>query len=194
MIRRVARALLVWMVNAVAAHLPDDPVSCRLRAQLYRPLRFRSGPAPTIRGGCRINGFGLRIGARVFINRGCHFDLTAPILLGEDVVVGHHAIFATAAHDIGPARRRAGRVTPKPIVIGDGAWIGARSIIMPGVRIGRGAVIGAGSIVTRDVPDHQVAAGNPARSIRVLPSTDNVVPVAGIEPATFGLQNRCSTS
>lgn len=168
MIGSVARALLAWMVNGIAGHLPDDPYSSRLRAYLYRPLRFRSGAAPTIKGGCRVNGFGLRIGARVFVNRSCYFDLSAPIDIGDDVVVGHHVIFVTADHEIGTARRRAGPVVPKPIAVGDGAWIGARSFIMPGVRIGRGAVVGAGSVVTRDVPTDCIVAGVPARILRQI--------------------------
>jgi acetyltransferase-like isoleucine patch superfamily enzyme len=56
---------------------------------------------------------------------------------------------------------------PRPLVIGDDAWIGANAIVLPGCgRIGRGAVVGAGSVVTRDVPDFAVVAGNPARIVR----------------------------
>jgi acetyltransferase-like isoleucine patch superfamily enzyme len=56
---------------------------------------------------------------------------------------------------------------PRPLLIGDDAWIGANAIVLPGCsRIGRGAVVGAGSVVTRDVPDFAVVAGNPARVIR----------------------------
>jgi acetyltransferase-like isoleucine patch superfamily enzyme len=58
-------------------------------------------------------------------------------------------------------------VPPHPLVISDDAWIGANTIILPGYRrIGRGAVIGAGSVVTRDIPDYAIAAGNPARVLR----------------------------
>lgn len=56
---------------------------------------------------------------------------------------------------------------PRPLVVGDDAWIGANALILPGCgRIGRGAVVGAGSVVTRDVPDFAIVAGNPARIIR----------------------------
>lgn len=168
MIRATGRSILVGIVNAVAGLLPDDPFSSRLRAFIYSPLSFRFGRAPTIKGGCRINGFGLKVGDRVFINRTCYFDLSAPVVLGDDVVVGHHTMFVTANHEIGPSQRRAGRVAPAPIVVEDGAWIGASSFIMPGVRIGRGAVVGAGSIVTRDVPADCVVVGSPARAVRKL--------------------------
>ncbi|UYJ17973.1 MAG: hypothetical protein OGM58_00210 [Veillonellaceae bacterium] len=54
----------------------------------------------------------------------------------------------------------------KPVRIKKKAWIGAKAIIMPGVTIGEGAVIGSGAIVTKDVPDHTIAVGNPARVIK----------------------------
>jgi virginiamycin A acetyltransferase len=51
-------------------------------------------------------------------------------------------------------------------LVGHDVWIGMEALVMPGVRIGHGAVIGAGSVVTRDVPDYAVVAGNPARVVR----------------------------
>jgi acetyltransferase-like isoleucine patch superfamily enzyme len=52
------------------------------------------------------------------------------------------------------------------VVVRRGAWIGANAVLLPGVEVGRNAVVGAGAVVTRDVPAHSVAAGNPARVIR----------------------------
>lgn len=57
---------------------------------------------------------------------------------------------------------------PKNIVIKKGSWIGAGTIILPGVTIGRNAVVGAGSVVTKDIPDYTLAVGSPARVIRDL--------------------------
>ncbi len=51
-------------------------------------------------------------------------------------------------------------------IIGDGAWIGMRAMIMPGVTLGEGAVIASGAIVTRDVSAYTIVAGNPARPVR----------------------------
>ena len=53
-------------------------------------------------------------------------------------------------------------VNSKPIHIKNNAWIGTRSIILKGVTIGEGAVVAAGSVVTKDVPDYTLVAGNPA--------------------------------
>ncbi|MBR3611436.1 MAG: hypothetical protein IKL57_08290 [Oscillospiraceae bacterium] len=58
------------------------------------------------------------------------------------------------------------RFVEKPVVIGKYVWIGARSTILPGVKIGDGAVIGAASVVTKDVPNGAVVGGNPARIIK----------------------------
>ena len=59
---------------------------------------------------------------------------------------------------------------PKPVRLGDRVWVGCRTIILKGVTIGDDAVIGAGSVVTKDVPENVVAAGNPCRVIRSRPS------------------------
>jgi maltose O-acetyltransferase len=56
----------------------------------------------------------------------------------------------------------------RPVVIGDGTWVGTRAIVLPGVTIGSRAVVAAGSVVTRDVPDEVLVAGNPARVVREL--------------------------
>ena len=63
----------------------------------------------------------------------------------------------------------------KPIVVGDNVYIGANTIILPGVTIGEGSVIGAGSVVTKDIPDHVVAAGNPCRVLRNITEDDRPV-------------------
>lgn len=162
MLRATVRSWWVAIINVVASNLPDDPFSSRLRAYLYLPIAFRFGQAPTIKGGGRINGYGLRIGNRVFINRSCYFDLSAPIVLGDNVVVGHHTLFVTADHEVGDAGRRAGAVKAAPIVVEEGAWIGCQCVIMPGVTIGRGSIVAAGALVRKDVPPNAMVAGVPA--------------------------------
>lgn len=62
--------------------------------------------------------------------------------------------------------RLQGRKQEQPIYIADDVWIGARAIIMPGVRVGHGAIIGAGAVVTKDVPEYAVVGGVPAVIIK----------------------------
>ena len=61
-----------------------------------------------------------------------------------------------------------------PIKIGNNVWIGGNACIMPGVKIGDNSVIGAGSVVTKDIPEGVVAAGNPCKVIRKITEKDKV--------------------
>ncbi|TQF73507.1 acyltransferase [Rhodococcus spelaei] len=122
-----------------------------------------------IYSGCHFGGKDIRMGLGTFVNRGVLFDCTAPITLGRQVAVGHRAQFITSTHEIGPADGRGGRVYHRPIVVGDGCWIGAGATVLPGVTIGSGCIVGAGAVVTKDCEPNGVYAGNPARRIRDLP-------------------------
>jgi len=70
-------------------------------------------------------------------------------------------------------------VIDDPVVIKDGAWLGANVTVMPGVTIGRGALVGAGAVVTHDVLDNTCVVGVPARAIRQLPTEGGVEVLAG---------------
>jgi acetyltransferase-like isoleucine patch superfamily enzyme len=98
-------------------------------------------------------GARLRIGDACGFNVGCLFDLTAKVTIADRVSVGHQVRFLTSA-------TASGRPGPAPIVVGDGAWIGARCTILSGVTIGAGAVIGAGVTVASDVPAHLLVTGS----------------------------------
>jgi len=76
--------------------------------------------------------------------------------------------FMNSDHDVADSERRAGMYHPKPIIVGDGCWIGGGVIILPGVTIGRGSVIGAGSVVTKSIPANSLAVGNPCKVIRKI--------------------------
>jgi putative colanic acid biosynthesis acetyltransferase WcaF len=90
----------------------------------------------------------------------------ARVTLGRRAVVSQGAYLCSASHDYSDASRDEFPLICAPIEIGDCAWVAARSIVLPGVRIGAGCVIGAGSVVTRDMPPDSVCAGNPCRVIR----------------------------
>lgn len=92
----------------------------------------------------------------------------ALITIGRNCDIGPDVEFVLGSHRIGPSQRRAGEGMALPIEIGDGCWIGARTIILGGVRMGPGCVVGAGSVVTRNVPANVLVAGVPARVVREL--------------------------
>jgi maltose O-acetyltransferase len=110
----------------------------------------------------------LEIGPDCFINQDCVFDATAPIVIGENVNLGHGVLITTSHHLIGGPERRGGLLEPKPVRIGDGAWLASRVIVLPGVEVGDGAIVAAGAVVTCSVAPHTLVAGVPAREIRRL--------------------------
>lgn len=106
----------------------------------------------------------LFMGNNVWIDRNVYLYNVERITIGNNAIVSDGAYICTASHDI---TKGDFPLTTAPVTIGDGAWIAARSIILPGVNIGEGAVVGAGSVVTKDVPPWTVVAGNPAKVVRV---------------------------
>ena len=103
-----------------------------------------------------------------FINYNCWFDLGNDIVIGENCNIAMNVHFINGTHEIGNETRRAAQGITKRIVVGDGSWIGADSIIMPGVTIGKGVVIGAGSLETSDLDDNAIYFGRSARLFKKL--------------------------
>ena len=111
-------------------------------------------------------GLNITVGKGVYINMGVTMQDQGGVTIGDGCQVGHHVSILTINHDDDPENR--GQLFPRPISIDKNVWIGSHAIILPGVSIGYGAIIGAGSVVTKDVPDCAVVAGNPARVIKML--------------------------
>lgn len=136
----------------------------RLRMLGMRLAGFNVGASTMFWGWPTIAGTGdvralLSIGDFAGFNVRCYFELEDEIRIGNHVSVGHEVMFLTRGFDTGNPALRAGTVKPAPVTIEDGAWLGARSVIMPGVRVGTGAVIGASVVVTEDVPAHTLVMG-----------------------------------
>jgi acetyltransferase-like isoleucine patch superfamily enzyme len=112
-----------------------------------------------------VSGWGrMRIGDRVFINSGTMLFSVCEIVIGDDVALSSEVyITDTNSHGL-----EGGDPFEAPVRIGAGTWIGTRAIILPGVTIGRRVVVAAGSVLTRDVPDDVLVAGNPAKVVRPL--------------------------
>ena len=110
----------------------------------------------------------MQIGGGTFINYGCFFDLGDDISIGKNCNVAMNVHFINSTHELGRMDRRAGKNISDKIVIGDGCWIGADSIIMPGINIGDGVVIGAGSLVTENCDSNCVYLGRPAKKVKEL--------------------------
>jgi acetyltransferase-like isoleucine patch superfamily enzyme len=101
----------------------------------------------------------------------CVLSAAVAVTVGRDVLFGRNVHVSDHRHGIGspgvPVRQQP-LEDRRPVSIGDGAWLGQNTVILPGVDIGAGAVIGANSVVRDSVPAHSVAAGSPARVLRTL--------------------------
>ena len=106
----------------------------------------------------------IRIGSGVFINGGVVLYATVGITIGDDVALANE-VYVTDTNSHGIEGKD---VFEAPVSIGSGTWVGARSMILPGVSIGSRVLVAAGSVVTKDVPDDVLVAGNPARVVRAL--------------------------
>ena len=117
-------------------------------------------------------------GDRVFF--GNHFyantDLTIldenNVIFGDNVFLAPHVSIYTAGHPIDADIRNTEVEYAKTVKIGSNVWIGGNVVINPGVTIGDDVVIGSGSVVTKDIPSHVVAAGNPCKVIRAITEQD----------------------
>jgi len=145
-----------------------------VRLLLYRLAGFRNiSDNVAIAGRLEIRGDGdiyprLYIGEHTFINTPCFIELNADVKIGKRVGIGHHLVIITSNHKLGPPEERMGPLKFAPVTIGDGAWIGARVTILPGVTIGPGAFITAGAVVARDVPANAKVGGQQAQVIGTL--------------------------
>jgi acetyltransferase-like isoleucine patch superfamily enzyme len=149
-VRSVGRKALVlgWpTVDATDLEIGDD-------------FKIWSGHRKTLLSG----GGRLRIGDRVFVNCGTVMIAVNSITVGDDVALANE-VYVMDSNSHGVEGRPH---VEAPVVIGNGTWVGARAMILPGVTIGERVVVAAGSVVTRDVPDEVLVAGNPARVVRRL--------------------------
>jgi maltose O-acetyltransferase len=113
-------------------------------------------------------GRNITLGDRVYFNFNCVILDCAAVTIGSDVFFGPNVQVYAATHPMDHVARKSGRELARPITVESDVWVGGGAILCPGVRVGARSVIGAGSVVTRDVPEGVVAAGNPCRVIRDL--------------------------
>lgn len=110
----------------------------------------------------------ITIGDRCVIGRGSSIVGHLSITIGDDVFTGPNIYVTDQNHVYRDPDVPIGRQVPTEaaVEIGSGCWLGTGVVVLPGVTIGSNVVIGAGAVVNRDLPDHSVAVGNPARVVR----------------------------
>lgn len=155
-------------IRSAESPMPGCRIGAAFRVFLARRI-FRSvGKGVRVHAGVIFGrGTEIEIGDNSSFNRDCW--ISPDTIVGKDVMMGPEVIMLSASHefrDTTRPMREQGAPPRRRIVIADDVWIGTRTIILPGVTVGSHAIIGAGSVVTRDVPEWGIVAGNPAKLIR----------------------------
>lgn len=118
------------------------------------------------------HGDRIYFGKHFYANTGLTILDENKVIFGDHVYLAPHVSIYTAGHPIDAKIRNTDVEYAKPVTIGSNVWIGGHVIINPGVVIGDDVVIGSGSVVTKDIPAHTIAAGNPCRVIRQIDEND----------------------
>lgn len=162
--------MLCWKYNQTSPEQMDER-----KAILTQLLGTYDGTAiiqPTVQMDF---GFNVHFRGWAYVNYGCTFLDTSPIVIGNAVFIAPDVIFACPSHPIDMKQRTVdGYEISKPIVIGDNVWIGAHATICGGVTIGEGSVVGANALVLHDIPAGVIAAGVPAKVIRKITEADKI--------------------
>lgn len=114
----------------------------------------------------------IEVGKNFFANYNCTLLDVAKIKIGDNCMMAPNVAVYTAGHPVYPVSRNSAYEYGKEVTIGDNVWLGGNTVVCPGVHIGNNVVIGAGSVVTKDIPDWSIAAGNPCKVIRKITDAD----------------------
>ncbi len=114
----------------------------------------------------------IQVGKNFFANYNCTILDVSKVTFGDNCMLAPNVAIYSAGHPVHPDSRNSMYEYGIDVTIGDNVWIGGNAVICPGVTIGSNSVIGAGSVVTRDIPEWSIAAGNPCRVIRKITEED----------------------
>lgn len=117
-------------------------------------------------------GFHIEVGKNFFANYNCTILDVAKVKIGDNCMFAPNVAIYTAGHPVHPDTRNSLYEYGKEVTIGNNVWLGGNTVVCPGVHIGNNVVIGAGSVVTKDIPDMVIAAGNPCKVIRPITEAD----------------------
>lgn len=117
-------------------------------------------------------GKNIKVGNNFYANYNCIILDVGPVVIGDNVMFGPNVSLLTAGHPVHPVSRNSGYEYGLGITIGNNVWIGGHTVVNPGVSIGDNTVIGSGSVVTKNIPENVVAAGNPCKILREITEAD----------------------
>lgn len=140
--------------------------SVRMDTPPYR--RFWLGRRSVVESYCCINNAVGDVTIGDYTRIGIHCTLIGPVCIGNHVNLAQGITVTALNHNFEDSSKRIDEqgVSTKPVVIGDDVWIGTNAVILPGVTIGSHCVVAAGAVVTKDIPDHTLVGGIPAKVIK----------------------------
>jgi acetyltransferase-like isoleucine patch superfamily enzyme len=162
----------------------------RLQVQIARGARVRLGRFVWIGHGTKIRCHEgeVEIGAKTVIGQDCTISAYRRVRIGEQCVIADRAMFIDFDHNVAdtevPIRRQG--IYMRDVEVGNNVWIGYNASILRGVKVGDNAIIGANSVVTRNIPANAVAAGSPARGVRMRETPAQLRWRRPVEPAGYG--------
>ena len=183
-LRRIAAYCWLMLVVNLTSLLPDVRPVCVFRGWLVRCCFRSCGKRLQLQSWIVMtHTTSIDVGHDVLISRGDY--ISGPdITIGDEVMLGPYVCVVAGNHTKLGDSYRWGSRDDRPIRIGRGSWLGANAVVTVGVTIGTGAAVAAGAVVTKDVPDHVVVAGVPARIIRsALADREDAAP---LEPGLQG--------
>lgn len=140
--------------------------SVRMDTPPYR--RFWLGKHSVIESFCCINNAVGDVTIGDYTRIGIHNTIIGPVCIGNHVNLAQGITITALNHNFEDTSKRIDEqgISTKPVVVGDDVWIGANAVVLPGVTIGSHCVVAAGAVVTKDVPDHTLVGGVPAKIIK----------------------------
>lgn len=108
--------------------------------------------------------YNIQIGNHCVINKNVVLDGRGELIIGSNVDIAQDSMIWTEQHDQNDDNHK---TIVKPVIIEDYVWIASRATILPGVTLFKGCVVATGSVVTKDVPEKNVVAGVPAKTISI---------------------------
>lgn len=163
----------LFIYYAVARYLPDSPlpgsvIGMRIRRILVGRIFKHVGTDTKVHSNVYFgSGVNVELGDYSSLNHGAW--ISNDTVIGSDVMMGPHVMILSGSHNfdrLDIPMREQGAPERRAVFIHDDVWIGAKTIILPGVTIGAHAIIGAGSVVTKDVPEYAIVGGAPAKFIK----------------------------
>jgi len=168
------KSIFLFFYYSIAQHLPMQPfpgykVFYSIRRFLVKKTIKKCGEEVVVKDHCYFgNGARLTVGNRTQL--GQNAQLGGEIILGDDILMGPDIVIMTTSHNfdrIDIPINQQGADEEKPVIIGNDVWLGTRSVIMPGVKIGNHCIVASGAVVTKSFEDYAIIGGVPAKLIKM---------------------------